>query len=40
MQYIHQNPVKAGWVKHEENGWSNASYFYKKPRQSHYLSIG
>lgn len=29
MQYIHQNPVRAGWViKEEEYEWSSAGYFY------------
>jgi len=32
MQYIHQNPVRAGWVRNEEDyEWSSAGYFYKKP---------
>lgn len=32
MQYIHQNPVRAGWVRNEEDyPWSSAGYFYKKP---------
>ena len=31
MQYIHQNPVRAGWVRNEEDyEWSSAGYFYKK----------
>ena len=31
MQYIHQNPVRAGWVSNEEDyEWSSAGYFYKK----------
>ncbi len=31
MQYIHQNPVRAGWVRHEEDyEWSSAGFFYKK----------
>ncbi len=32
MQYIHQNPIRAGWVRHEEDyEWSSAGYFYNKP---------
>ena len=32
MQYIHQNPVRAGWVRNEEvYEWSSGGYFYKKP---------
>ena len=31
MQYIHYNPVRAGWVRSEEDyEWSSAGYFYKK----------
>lgn len=31
MQYIHQNPVRAGWVRNEEDyEWSSAGYFYKR----------
>ncbi len=31
MQYIHQNPVRTGWVRNEEDyEWSSAGYFYKK----------
>ncbi len=29
MQYIHQNPVRAGWVANEEEyKWCSAGYFY------------
>jgi len=29
MQYIHQNPVRAGWVINEEEyKWGSAGYFY------------
>ena len=29
MQYIHQNPVRAGWVTNEEEyKWGSAGYFY------------
>jgi hypothetical protein len=30
-QYIHHNPIKAGWVPHEEDyEWNSADYFYNK----------
>jgi putative transposase len=32
MQYIHQNQIRAGWVRNEEDyECSSAGYFYKKP---------
>jgi hypothetical protein len=32
MQYIHQNPVRARWVRNEEDyEWSSVGYFYNKP---------
>ena len=31
MQYIHQNAVRSGWIRNEEDcEWSSAGYFYKK----------